>query len=519
VATIAEPRSLLPPYAPDIVAGMMADLLYQRLADPTPGFSTLGDRDFRPALAKDWSWSPDSTRLRFELDSAARWHDGREVTSRDVVFTFALLRDSTAGTLRPPLDPLIDSVTAAGPHRVDVWVRRWSPSLFHAITYPVHVLPAHRLAAVPRAALTAHPSNRAPVGSGAFQFVRWSPGERVELRRAEATRTTGPSRVVLRIFPDYSAALNAALVGEIDVFDFPQAEHLPQLRARSDLRELRLPALTYGALQFNLRPAPASSRVGRAHDHVVSDWRVRRAIAHALDRHALVANLFGAEGRVASGPFTHAQATTATSVAGSVAGPAYDPARAARLLDQAGWRVVRGTADGVRRWGGTPDGAPLHVALLVPTSSAVRRRAAVIIQAALRTVGIETSVEALDNAAMIERLRRGAFDAALMAFRVDPDPGGLADTWGSAAAVAGGFNFGGYASRRVDSLIELASREGEPARARQRYAQAYQQIVDDVPAVFLYEPVAVVVHRRRWSPVGARADAWWGGLARWTRLP
>jgi ABC-type transport system substrate-binding protein len=117
---------------------------------------------------------------------------------------------------------------------------------------------------------------------------------------------------------------------------------------------------------------------------------------------------------------------------------------------------------------------------------------------------------------MIAAMRNGSFDAALMAFRVDPDPVGVADVWGGAAAASGdGFNFGRYASPLTDTLLAQAARAGDPVAQRSAYRLAYQRIIDDAPAVFLYEPSAVVAHSARLQPAGIRPDAWWAHLAHW----
>src|SRR5205085_5806692 len=124
-----EPQSLLPPFAVDLVSGQLCDLLYRRLAEPVAGFSTVGDRDYRPALATSWTWGDDSTNIRFTLDPAARWHDGWPVTGRDVQFTFALLSDSGAPLPRGRLSDVVDSVSVPDPLTAIVWARRPSPTL------------------------------------------------------------------------------------------------------------------------------------------------------------------------------------------------------------------------------------------------------------------------------------------------------------------------------------------------------------------------------------------------------
>lgn len=517
VAAAAEPRSLLPPYAVDLVEGELCDLLYQRLAVPVAGFSTVGDHDYRPALATAWAWAPDSLSLRFTLDSAARWHDGAPVTSRDVQFTFALLRDSAALVPRPPLSDAIDSVAAPDARTAVVWAHRRSPTLFHDVTFPVHVLPAHLLDTVPRAALGRHARQHAPVGSGPFRFRAWVPGVQIDLEPVGPRPTGAAQRVVLRFFPSAEAATAALVAGDVDVLDYVRPHDLPRLARVPRLRALRLPGFSYAMLQFNLRARPASRdgmgraagrRAARPAPHpLFGDARVRRALAMSVDRVALTRNLLGDGGAPSLGPVTRALATADTTRPGI----AYDRVAAERLFDAAGWRRSRG--NGIRRRASRA----LHFAITVPASSATRVGAAILLQQMFARVGVQADVARLDHATMVADLASGDFDAALSALSLDPDPAAVRSAWGSGAPRDGGFNFGGYASATVDALLDTAARASDVSAAGAWYGRAYQQIVDDAPAIFLYEPVGLVAYDAAWWPAGVRPDAWWAGLATWRR--
>ena len=76
-------------------------------------------------------------------------------------------------------------------------------------------------------------------------------------------------------------------------------------------------------------------------------------------------------------------------------------------------------------------------------------------------------------------------------------------------------NFGHYANPGFDAVIDSAASTFDPARRRAYYARAYQGIVDDAAAVWLYEPRNFAVVNNRVTPVGMRGDAWWAALPNW----
>jgi peptide/nickel transport system substrate-binding protein len=276
------------------------------------------------------------------------------------------------------------------------------------------------------------------------------------------------------------------------------------------VRLLALPSYDYAFLEFNLRSPGAP---GRPHA-VFGERAVRRAFAMAVDRQALVTNVLGAYGRTALGPVTRAQATADTSP-GAAALPPYDAAGARTLLDALGWHIG---PNGIRQRAG----ANLAFDVLVPTSSANRRHAAVVLQAMFRAVGADMRIHSVDAAAMGAALEAGTFDAALQALRVDPSPSQIRDVWTTSAGrrtrgSPAGFNYGGYSNARVDAWIDSASVVTAPGEALRLYRQSYAAITADAPAIFLYEPVGLVAYDSRWRPVGVRPDAWWAGLERWSR--
>jgi peptide/nickel transport system substrate-binding protein len=222
----------------------------------------------------------------------------------------------------------------------------------------------------------------------------------------------------------------------------------------------------------------------------------------ALDRQAMLRNVFDTLGVLASGPFPRALADTTVTL------PPFDRAHAAALLDSAGWRAG---PDGMR----AKNRRPLAFTFIVPTSSSARMRYGVLIQEQLKTIGVRMDIESMDISSFITRMGARNFDALMAAFAVDPAVGGIKQNWGTEGIASGGPNAGSYSSPRFDALIDSAVNAFDPARSKQFAHRAYQTLVDDAPAVWLYEPLTMAGAHKRIRVEGLRADGWWVGLADW----
>jgi peptide/nickel transport system substrate-binding protein len=189
--------------------------------------------------------------------------------------------------------------------------------------------------------------------------------------------------------------------------------------------------------------------------------------------------------------------------------PSFDRAHAAALLDSAGWRAG---ADGIR----AKNGRPLAFSLIVPTSSAPRMRYAVLIQEQLKSIGARMDIESMDISSFITRSEEKKFDAAMGSTQTDPSISGIKQNWGTEGMAKGGQNYGSYSNPRFDALIDSALTSFDAARSKQLAHRAYQTLVDDAPAVWLYDVLKIAgVHRRVRRVETSRADGWWTDVADW----
>ena len=510
IALRAEPEGLFPPLATTANARQVIEVLFDRLALPGPGRATAGDSGFVPQLARRWTWSGDSMSVRFELDPKAKWHDGQPVRAEDIAFSFSLYRDPVVASPSSADLADVDSVTVADSLTAVAWFHARSPLQFNDLVWNLVPVPAHVWRDRPRNALLTDSLVRHPVGNGRFKFLRWDPGDRLIAVADSANARGRPAldRVIWRFGADDATNFARLLAGEVDVFELRTEDQYTRVTSTPSLRAEFFPGFEYGYAQFNLHDGANPT----AHP-ILGDRATRRALAMATDRRALVQNVFGPLAVVGFGPFVRAQFTADTTVAQLP----FDLAAARRTLDSLGWRVG---ADGIRHRGGRA----LSLSVNVPSGS-VLERLAVVLQDQWRAAGVHLAIEPLDRSAFLDRvMAHHHFDVIILSTRTWQSFASLPQSWGSSGARPGGRNLGGYTNAMFDAQVDSALRSLRTDVIRAHLRNAYTTIVDDAPAIFLYEARGAVALHRRFVAPPLRGDGWWLDLPSWSvpraqRLP
>lgn len=492
---------LFPPLTLTLQGKQVVDQVFDNLADIGPSLNTVGDAGFTPRLADRWQWAADSQSVAFHINPRARWHDGVPVSAEDVRYTFQLVKDtSLASPLASNLDN-VDSVSASDSLTAVVWFHQRAPDAFFKAASPVVILPAHLLRQTAPPALHESAFARAPVGSGRFRFAAWDRGARIVLVADSANYRGRPvaDRAIWLVAADYQAAAVRFLGGTADFLDVVKPELIPQVKAKGADIIASPGSLDYGYTAFNLRNA------GNTGPHpIFGDRETRRALVMSVDRSAIVRNVFDTLGLVAHGPATRIMPTSDTTI-----GIPYDSEQAGRTLDSLGWK--RG-ANGLRARGATP----LAFALIVPSSSAIRMKIAVLLQEQWRKAGVNVRVEPLEVNTFGGRMEARKFEALLNAWHIDPTPSSVREEWASSEIKPGGYNATSYRNPAFDAVIDSAIREMNPSRSVELYRRSYRILVDDAPAMWIYELRNVQGVSKRIRPVGIRPDAWWADLADWS---
>ena len=393
---------------------------------------------------------PGTTTWIYHLRSDVRWHDGVPFTAHDVVFTIDLMRDTLINWLAPGASTLeaTDDTTL----RVSYSMANAGSALLHLDTWQVY-FPKHLLKDLDRRQFGAWEFWKRPIGNGPYRFVRSQPKELIVLEANPDFYAGRPAidRVVLRLGEPQLAPL---LSGEVDLMDIEPENALaladdPRFTVRFEVGDMRIGAL------WNHR------------DSLFREAAVRRALTLAVDRPTLqrALNLSG-EVLVTDGVYTRRQYRTHDLA------PAlpYDPDHARSLLDSLGWRDHDG--DGVRDRAGRPF---RFTAITTPESA----RAAVLLQEALRRIGVAMEVQPLDAGLVTPRLRSGDFSAVVARIR---------NTYDGRYGVVRAFgprSFLGYRNARVDGVLERLRMAFEPTEIEAGYRELGDLIAADVPVTYL----------------------------------
>jgi peptide/nickel transport system substrate-binding protein len=426
--------------------------------------------EVQPYLAESWELQ-DDTAVVFQLRRDVRWHDGRPVTAHDVEFTFNTAKNPEAASLLGTAfladvesARVVDDYTIvfrfARPHAQALEDFYWAPA------------PRHLLEGIAPAELRNAPFNREPVGSGPLRFGAWRANEQLTLVRNPdfPEALGGPAaadRVVFRIIPESSTLLTETLTGRVHVNVRVMPEQVRQVRDNADADLHSYPGRTVHYIGWNNARPP------------FDDARVRRAMAHAIDRQEIVDALLFGEGRVATSTIPPWHRLHPSGIEPLQ----HDRALAARLLEEAGWATVG--PDGIRR---NAQGEPLRFTLMA-SDDALRRGVVEVLQSQLRQVGADVEVRIMEFQTMLQNHRNRDFDAVftnwvLDNFKVASAPMSLFHS--SQADIEQSPNRSSVRDPRIDAAIErgaAATTEAEQRGAWQDFARLMQQ---EQPVTFMF---------------------------------
>jgi peptide/nickel transport system substrate-binding protein len=430
------------------------------------------DEHFRlqPALAERWE-VPDPLTYIFHLRRDVLFHDGRPLTARDVKWTFDSIMNGTVVTAKASTFKLVASVDIPDDHTVVFRLKEpYATLLWNVSDGAVGIVPYG----------SASDFHQKLIGSGPFRFVSAELDSEVVLARNDKYWGERPRlpRVRFNVVPDSTTRALELRKGSADAaLNALSADVVVTLQGEPGLDVEISPGTIYAYLAFNLR------------DPILRDVRVRQALAYAIDREAIIQHLWRGLAKPAASvlPRQH------WAYAEDVQQYPYDPARATKILDNAGYRPGR---DGIR----------FHLTMKTSTEETSRLMAAVF-QQQLRQIGIALDIRSFEFATFYSDVVKGAFQLySLRWIGGNEDPDIFEHVFHSTSFPPKRANRSYYVNPRVDALIDEGRRELDPSRRKQIYDELQRIIAEDLPYVNLWYLDNVIVHSKRVHDVGLTAS-------------
>ncbi len=435
IAVDQSPVGLDPHVATAFSTQLVNSTIYEGLTAIDPDLHVV------PALASSWTVSPDGLSYEFRLRPNARFHDGRAMTSADVIASIARVRDPKTGSPYATRFAMIRTTEANGADGVRIILATPSAPLLAQLA-GLAIVPAEA------ADLARHPD-----GTGPFAFKDWQANTLIALDRNAAYWRPGlPKLTGLRfnIVPEAATRQLGLTGGTYQLLPNVDAATAMQLKTAPGVGVQSAQDLAYSVIGLNASRPPFDKP------------EVREALDYAIDRPQLIQAAYLGQA-TPGGPLSPALKDWALPVS---AFPCYtpDPERAKALLTRAGITL------------------PLKVTMNVLGSLPIVVDVAQVVQAQAKRAGIEFALNVQEAGRFIQDWRAGNFAAFASLNSGGPDPD---DYFGRSFQTGGATNVYKYNNPKLDQILIEARAATDPARRKTLYDQAQKLLACTGPAVSL----------------------------------
>jgi peptide/nickel transport system substrate-binding protein len=469
--------------------------------------------ELQPWLAERWAESPDHLTFTLTLRDGLKWSDGQPFSAADVLFSF-----------RAVYDPRVNSSIRSSMLVADRPIAVTSPDARTVVlTFPapfgpglrildnLPIIPSHKLESSFRAGTfneawgpTATPSEI--VGMGPFRITGYAPADRITFERnpyywraADGQAATDQDhrlpyldRFTLAIVREQNTEMLRLENGQIDISAREiRPDDYAALRREADRGRLKLADAGIGLdpnmLWFNLTPQAFS---GDPRKVWLQSEEFRKAVSHAIDRQAVVDQVYSGLAVPLFGPVTPGNQQWYVD---DITRYDYDPARARTLLVET-LGFVDSDKDGMLE---DRSGREVRFSILTQQQDTIRTRTASVIQAQLKSAGIAVDVVALDPGSLVQRFAAGNYDAIYFGVEASStDPANNLDFWLS----TGSFHVWNPEQktpatdweRRIDQLMQQQIATTDENERKRVFTEVQQIFADHIPIIYLAAPRLVV---------------------------
>jgi peptide/nickel transport system substrate-binding protein len=412
-----------------------------------------------PQIATAWRFV-DDTHAEFDIRPDVKFQDGTPLSAGDVVFSVKRITNPAFKSAQLSQFDQIADAEALGPAKVRLTMKKPYPVLFAQLV---------KLSIVPKAYVERvgdQEFNLKPLGSGPYKLHEWRKGVQVSLDANESYWRGKPpfKTVIFRAVADVSTRVADLKTGRADLVRLLPPDEAIALKSNARVAVLTVPTERVGYLSINAQAGPTT------------DVRVRRAIAHAIDKQGLIDALLQGFGK----PVNSIGTDPVFGYFPDIAGYEYDPTKARALIKDAG-------AEGA--------------AITLLTSPAFDRRVVEALQQMINDIKLKVEVVTVDQATFLRRRQGTPADAGGLAF----------GTWSCACQDADGVIFplfrsgsswSKYSNPVYDAAVDAARGTLDEAIRLAEYRKAYEILREDVPGLALYQMFASYGARKelKWQP-------------------
>jgi peptide/nickel transport system substrate-binding protein len=471
VAITDNPPELNSGISNNILTGAVSGQIYELLVKLDKNLNV------KASLAESWEVAPDGLSVTFKLRPNVKWHDGKPFTSADVAYSLLEI-NGKYNSVAVANFKVVERIDTPDPLTAILRLKAPDPAFFpSAFIDGARMLPKHIYeGSDPRT----NPANFAPIGTGPFKFKEWVRGSHIVFERNPDYYDADKiylDRLVYQVMPEASARQLALEKGDVDHLPYfslaPSAVEILGKGKNTEVIDTTRPALGIIIMFFNTRNEPLNNK------------EVRQAIGYSIDRQLLIKLALSGRGKVPTGPIrtdNHPFYTPDVRIYKR------DVAMANNMLDKAGFpRKAGGVRFAIRlAYEGTGEGGSLQ-------------SAAEIMREQLKDVGITVNLVPQDPAAWQETsFIRWDYDMTMGSFLTGPDPkAGVGRLYLTEnIAKRNSANLMGYTNPAFDEVFKKGDVEIDPAKRAKYYQDAQKIIVDDLPALWLWEKTYPIALRK-----------------------
>lgn len=405
-----------------------------------------------PSIAESWNFSEDGRTLSVQLRSNIQWHDGSNLTARDVAFSIDTIRAAEDGTVYKKVSNYISGYKQTGSHSLDIYFNTAFSKNIAVLNFPVISASYYQGQTDLQSQV-----NLSPMGSGPYAMQSYSVASELKLK-SNPTYIDGEAQV---------KTISVRTTGgeETDVYSFAQgmtdvivadAFETGRYMDEGVSGIYQFSSNQYDFVGFNFR------------NPLFQDKSMRQAIAYALPKEAIYENVYLKYAEIASAPVSPASWLYEENVVPYT----FDTTMSATLLKNLGW--VDSNGDGRLE----KDGEQLHVTILANQKNGAKKQVATKLKDELTLLGFDVSLDILPFEQYQEKFVSGDFDLVVAGWQMSP----VTDLY-SFFGSNGDLNYIGYHDEQMDALLNAANQAVGEGQTLLAYSSLQKRIAEELPYI------------------------------------